>query len=77
MTYIVPGPDHSLGCCCNGFQLETVLHEYYILIKYRIAEKFGGLVCDRQIKFHQYFILACIRMAIPYRTAEFKSANIF
>ena len=36
------------------------------------------LACDRQIKIRpQYFILAYIRMAIPYPTAKFKSANIF
>ena len=39
--------------------------------------KFGGLACNRQIKFHQCFILAYIHMSIPYRTAKFKSANIF
>ena len=47
---------------------------------YRIARKFGGLtvcLCNRQIKIRQYFLLAYIHMAIPYRTAKFKSANIF
>ena len=58
---------------------------------YRIAGKFGGelnlavwrygLACNRQIKIkiRQNFILAynIIRMAIPYQTAKFKSANIF
>ena len=42
--------------------------------------KFGGLVVrayNRQIKVRQYFLHAYIRMAIPYRTAKFKSANIF
>ena len=42
--------------------------------------KFGGLavyLCNRQIKMRQYFILAYIHVAIPYRTAKFKSANIF
>ena len=39
--------------------------------------RFGSLACDRQIKFHQYFILAYMRMVIPYWTAKFKSANIF
>ena len=42
--------------------------------------KFGGLVvnlCNRQIKIHQYFILTYIHVAIQYRTAKFKSANIF
>ena len=41
--------------------------------------KFGGLAVyyyNRQIKFRQIFLLAYIRMAIPYRTAKFKSANI-
>ena len=38
---------------------------------------FGGLSCNRQIKIRQYFILAYIHMAIPYRTTKFKSANIF
>ena len=35
--------------------------------------KFGGW---RSIKIHQNFLLAYIRMAILYRTAKFKSANI-
>ena len=42
--------------------------------------KFGALAdrpTYRQIKIRQYFILAYIRMAIPYRTAKFKSTNIF
>ena len=41
--------------------------------------KFGGLAVyyyNRQIKIRQNFPLAYIRMAIPYRTAKFKSANI-
>ena len=41
--------------------------------------KFGGLAVqsyNRQIKIRQNFLLAYIRMAIPYRTAKFKSANI-
>ena len=42
--------------------------------------KFGGLVvCSSncQIKIRQNFLLAYICMAIPYRTANFKSANKF
>ena len=42
--------------------------------------KFGGLaVCmsNCQIKIRQNFLLAYIHMAIPYRTAKFKSANTF
>ena len=31
---------------------------------------------DCQIKIRQYFLLAYIRMVIPYRTAKFKSVNI-
>ena len=31
---------------------------------------------NHQIKIHQNFLLAYIRMAIPYRTAKFKSANM-
>ena len=41
--------------------------------------KFGGLAVyyyNRQIKIRQNFLLIYIRMAIPYRTAKFKSANI-
>ena len=41
--------------------------------------KFGGLAVyyyNRQIKIRQNFLLAYICMAIPYRTAKFKSANI-
>ena len=51
--------------------------------QYRIAGKFGGELnlavlyyYTRQIKIRQIFLLAYIRMAIPYRTAKFKSANI-
>ena len=47
---------------------------------YSIAGKFGGLavcLCNHQIKICQYFLLAYIHMAIPYRTAKFKSANNF
>ena len=36
-----------------------------------------GLACDRQIKICQYFLLAYIHMMTPYRTAKFKSADIF
>ena len=42
--------------------------------------KFGGLavcLCNRQIKIRQNFLLAYIHMAIPYRTAKLKFANIF
>ena len=42
--------------------------------------KFGDLavcLCNCQIKIRQYFLLGYIRMVIPYRTAKFKSANIF
>ena len=38
--------------------------------------RFGGLYYNRQIKIRQNVLLAYIRMAIPYRTAKFKSANI-
>jgi hypothetical protein len=38
--------------------------------------RFGGLYYNCQIKIRQNFLLAYIRMAIPYRTAKFKSANI-
>ena len=41
--------------------------------------KFGGLAIyyyNRQIKIRQNFLLTYIRMAIPYQTAKFKSANI-
>ena len=41
--------------------------------------KVGGLAVrayNRQIKARQYFLHAYIRMAILYRTAKFKSANI-
>ena len=47
---------------------------------YCIAGKFGGLavyLCNRKINIRQYFLLAYIRIAIHYRTAKFKSANIF
>ena len=38
--------------------------------------RFGGLYYNRQIKICQNFLLAYICMAILYRTAKFKSANI-
>ena len=38
--------------------------------------QFGGLYYNHQIKIHQNFLLTYIRMAIPYRTAKFKSVNI-
>ena len=38
--------------------------------------RFGGLYYYRQIKIRQNFLLAYIRMAILYRIAKFKSANI-
>ena len=50
-----------------------------ILLPYNYSQKFwqfGGLYYNRQIKIRQNFLLAYIRMAIPYRTAKFKSANI-
>ena len=55
------------------------IHSCYI---YRIAGKFVGLAVynyyNRQIKIRQNFPLSynIIRMAIPYQTAKFKSANI-
>ena len=42
--------------------------------------KFEGLVVppyNHQIKIRQIFFCAYVRMAIPYRTAKLKSANIF
>ena len=48
-----------------------------IVIPYsRKIWRFGGLYYNRQIKIRQNFLLAYIRMAISYRTAKFKSANI-
>ena len=47
---------------------------------YRIAGKFGGLAVylnNRQIKIRQNFLLAYIRVAIPYRTAKLNSTNTF
>ena len=38
--------------------------------------RFGGLYYNHQIKIRQNFLLAYIHMAMPYRTAKFKSANI-
>ena len=42
--------------------------------------KFGSLAVylnNRQIKIRQNFLLAYIRVAIPYQTAKLKSANTF
>ena len=60
----------------TAFQQLTVTTIIHVPCSRKIW-RFGGLACDRQIKIRQYFILVCIRMAIPYRTAKFKSANIF
>ena len=47
-----------------------------VLIPYsRKSWWFGGLYYNRQIKIRQNFLLAYIRMVIPYRAAKFKSAN--
>ena len=60
-----------------------LLLDVYTLIPYSRkiwrGIKFGSLAVyyyNRQIKIRQNFLLAHIRMAIPYRTAKFKSANI-
>ena len=47
---------------------DSINHDLYLLnIPYsRKIWQFDGLVCDRQIKSRQYFILAYIRMTIPY-----------
>ena len=37
---------------------------------------FGSQYYNCQIKIRQIFLLAYIRMVIPYRTAKFKSANV-
>ena len=50
---------------------------------YRIAGKFGGelnLATTAKLKIRQYFRIECMRvysMTIPYRTAKFKSTNVF
>ena len=55
-------------------------------LKYELdAGNFGGqllymnlcLACDCQIKIRKYFILAYIRMAIPYQAAKFKIRQYF
>ena len=63
---------------------QIINYQLHVLSKlhfcgYRIAGKFGGLAVylyNHQIKIRQYFLLACMHMAIPYRIAKFKSANI-
>ena len=66
---------HLLIWHARGNAVQSVL-----LYSWRIwwAIKFGGLVVcyNRQIKIRQNFLLAYIRMVIPYRTAKFKSTNI-
>ena len=70
--------------CCGGSGLvhETKYTRWHALPYSRKiwrGIKFGGLAVyyyNRQIKIRQNFLLAYIRMAIPYRTAKFKSANI-
>ena len=47
-----------------------------IILYSRKIWRFGGLYYNHQIKIRQHFLLAYIHMAIPYRTAKFKSANI-
>ena len=49
------------------------------LMEYRIAGKFGGLavyITTAKLKSAKISYSHIIRMAIPYRTAKFKSANI-
>ena len=75
-TYIVPLPPVPIHT------VHVYAYDLHVPYSRKIWQgiKFGGLAvsaCDRQIKIRQYFILAYIRMAIPYRTAKFKSANIF
>ena len=67
---------------CVRTILTTFYHNYYEPLPYSRkiwrGIKFGGLYYNRQIKICQNFLLAYIhvRMAIPYRTAKFKSASI-
>ena len=66
---------------------QTFLANDDLHINHRIARKFGGelnlavwrsggLYYNRRIKIRQNFLLAYIRMAIPYQTTKFKSVNI-
>ena len=69
----------------SNFYLSTLLQTPGIMTELPYSRKiwrgikFGGLAVlyyNRQIKIRQIFLLAYIRMAIPYRTAKFKSTNI-
>ena len=68
-------------CTWTASQLHAAkMLPWQLATEYCIARKFGGLVVylnNRQIKIHQNFLLAYIRMAILYRTAKLKSANTF
>ena len=54
------------------------IHNDHLVPYSRKIWRFGGLYYNRQIKICQNFLLAynIIRMAILYRTAKFKSANV-
>ena len=60
----------------------VAMHVYGVSAYYRIAGKSGGElnlavhITTAKLKIRQNFLLAYIRMAILYRTAKFKSANI-
>ena len=67
--------NHFMLSCTYPNHKQWYTHTPYIPYSRKIWQ-FGGLYYNRQIKIRQNFLLAYIRMAIPYRTAKFKSANI-
>ena len=58
-----------------GYRYTKLTHKTIIPYSRKIWQ-FGGLCYNRQIKIRQNFLLTYIRMAILYRTAKFRSANI-
>ena len=66
--------------CLKHYHLWSSMSALISNTLYRIAGKFGGLAIylnNCQIKIRQNFLLAYIRVVIPYRTAKLKSANTF
>ena len=67
----------SVGRAGTIFVATPIIMDLHNTIPYsRKIWRFGSLYYNHQIKIRQNFLLAYIRMAIPYQTAKFKSANI-
>ena len=64
----------TMSCILYTKPWECCIHN--ISHSRKIWRRFGGWCYNRHIKIHQNFLLACICMAILYRIAKLKSANI-